>query len=96
MPNLIQLLQPVHHRLKIPWQRRFPGERVAAAGVGYPQAPGVEKLAVHQAFKTCEPWVARQAAHPAPVGIFWRAVGWRPTSFAIRPSIAARCPQTRA
>jgi hypothetical protein len=51
----MQVFQVVQHRLKILRQGRFPVERFAGAGMGYPQAPGVEELAVHQGLNTLSP-----------------------------------------
>jgi len=51
----MQVFQLVQHRLKILRQGGFPGHFLAGAGVGYPQAPGVEQLAVHQGLNTLSP-----------------------------------------
>ena len=66
--KLINFFQKVHHRLKILRQGRFPDQRCAGAGVGDPQAPGVEELAVHQGFEARELGVARHTRYPAAVG----------------------------
>jgi len=45
----------LQYRLKILRQGGFPGEGLPGAGVGDPQAPGVEELAVHQGPNTLSP-----------------------------------------
>jgi hypothetical protein len=54
--KLVHVFQINYHRLEILGRRGFPGQGLPGAGVGDPQAPGVEELAAHQDFNTLSPW----------------------------------------